>query len=116
MTGFEEFLVKMVPVLSGLVAGGAAWGAVKSGLNGTVKRVERIEAKIDALGESENSLGIGTSAMRAELDGAVERIGRVQHMVEGMLQTSVSMSVRLAHLEGACPQCERYRHPNVEGE
>ena len=40
-----------VAVLSALFTGGVTWGAVKSTLNGTVAKVDRIDAKLHEVAE-----------------------------------------------------------------
>lgn len=90
-------------LLSPLIAVAIAWGAFKSTLNGTVKRVERIESKIDTLVGEESALCSDTESLKVELITVVSRLDRVQVTVNDILRQHSSISTRVAHLEGACP-------------
>lgn len=58
----------LIPFLSAAFAGGAAWGAVKAALNGTAKRVERIETKVDSAAVALSDVSVRV----ARLEGAWE--------------------------------------------
>lgn len=46
---------------------GAAWAAVKVALNGTTKRVERIEAKVEDVGERVDGVGQRVARIEGQL-------------------------------------------------
>lgn len=96
----EHFEI-LVPIVSGLLTVAGAFGGIKVALNGTVKRVERIENKLDVAIKAEGDLQANWCALRADMDGALSRIDRVQGTVNEIQREQHDLTRRLAHLEGA---------------
>lgn len=55
-----------------LVAAGAAWGGAKQALNGTRKRVERMEALVDKHIEAEHQQQVGISKSLTRVETKVD--------------------------------------------
>jgi hypothetical protein len=71
----EEALARFLPAL---VAAGAAWGAVKQGLNGTQETIKHLSGVLDRVGQKVDVHGEKLAAIEADKEHIKEMLRKVE--------------------------------------